>query len=74
MTLDERIKKVAEYFTSGEVAMQSVNLAMPSRKESADNWFKARTALGISGYMDANEAEKMMRLALDLPTRDRDNV
>ena len=63
-------KIVAENFTGPDVAHQSIMLKLPAKHTyaCAERFFKARAALGISGYMDAKEALaaiKAKRKALD---------
>lgn len=54
---------VAEYFTGPDVAHQSIMLQMPNKQTyaCAERFFKARSALGITGYMDAEEALAALR-------------
>ena len=49
---------VADYFTGPDVAHHSIMLQMPSQHTyaCAERFFKARAALGITGYMNAKEA------------------
>lgn len=54
---------VAEYFTGPDVAHQSIMLQMPAKHTygCAERFFKARAALGITGYMNAKEALAALR-------------
>lgn len=54
---------VAEYFTGNDVAHQSMMLQMPASHTyaCAERFFKARAALGITGYMTAKEALEALR-------------
>jgi len=54
---------VADYFTGPDVAHQGIMLQMPAKHTyaCAERFFKARAALGITGYMSAEEALAAMR-------------
>lgn len=52
----EQIKALAEYFTGPSVVHNSIGLQVPSQNQYAKAFFNTRTALGISGYMDKDEA------------------
>lgn len=56
---------LAAYFTGPAVAHHSIGLQMggPSRA-TADLFFAARSALGVSGYADAVEAKAAITRAL----------
>ena len=55
---------VAEFFTGPCVAHQSIMLQMhsPHTYACAERFFKARAALGISGYMTTKEALKAIQV------------
>jgi hypothetical protein len=63
---DQIITALAEYFTSSEVASQSIALQMPPGglmrlQERAERFFELRKTLGIHGYADSAEAEAALR-------------
>lgn len=56
---------IAEFLTGPDVAHHSIGLQLPSKHTyaSAERFFKVRSALGINGYMDADEAVKAIARA-----------
>jgi hypothetical protein len=66
MTKDERIRKLAEYFTGPIVVVSSIGLQLGGdRAVAANAFFDARNAVDVSGYMTADEAEIAIKNALE---------
>lgn len=60
---EDQIKTLAKFFTGTAVIAYSVGLEMKKGGlyEVAVEFFAARRALGIEGYISAEEAEKILR-------------
>lgn len=61
---DELIDHLVRYFNGSNVALNSIGLAMPSRKQMSQDFFAMRTALGMDGYLDDEDAKKRLLAAL----------
>lgn len=63
---DEQIKKLAEYLSGWLSAKHSIGLGMPSTsKPEADAFFGLREAFGVRGWVTVEEAEQMIRRAIE---------
>lgn len=62
------IQQLAEYFTGSEVGINSIALAMPDgplrMNTRAKKFFEVRSALGIEGYDEAQQAEEAILSAV----------
>ncbi len=58
MTPQERVEKLAEYFTGPCVALHSMGLSSSDRftRLAADKYYEARGAVNVDGYMGKDEA------------------
>jgi hypothetical protein len=63
---DEQIRAVAKYFTGNSVVAYSIGLEMPTSAMHpvAKDYFAAREALGITGYITEDQAVNRIEHAI----------
>jgi hypothetical protein len=61
------IRALAEFLTGAKVARHSIGLQLGGQQQQeAEEFFAVRYACGVSGYIDADEAENVLRAAFDI--------
>jgi hypothetical protein len=69
MQQEKNLEALAEYFTGPAVVFNSVGLQMGGdRRVGGDAFFTARNALGVTGYMNKDEAKRAIAVALGIGT------
>ncbi len=62
--MSDPIKLLAKFMSGPRVANASMDLEMPTRRESAQEYFALREALGVQGWADEEFAEQHIVFAL----------
>ena len=63
---EQALFALAAHFTGPDVGQHSIALGVPGRmQDQAKRFFEARTAVGVTGYMDIGEAKEAIRTKLE---------